>query len=59
MKKITEQDKAFMREAIHMADESVRNGGGPFGAVIVKDGEIIAKAPTASPSTTTPRHMPR
>ena len=23
-------------------DESVKNGGGPFGAVIVKDGEIIA-----------------
>ena len=31
-----------MREAIRLADESVRNGGGPFGAVIVKDGEIIA-----------------
>ena len=42
MTKITEQDKAFMREAIRLADESVRNGGGPFGAVIVKDGEIIA-----------------
>lgn len=40
--KITTQDKAFMREAIRLADESVRNGGGPFGAVIVKDGEIIA-----------------
>lgn len=40
--KITEQDKAFMREAIRLADESVKNGGGPFGAVIVKDGEIIA-----------------
>ena len=31
-----------MREAIRLADESVRNGGGPFGAVIVKDGEIVA-----------------
>ena len=31
-----------MREAIRLADESVRNGGGPFGAVIVRDGEIIA-----------------
>ena len=31
-----------MREAIRLADESVKNGGGPFGAVIVKDGEIIA-----------------
>ena len=40
--RITEKDKAFMREAIRLADESVKNGGGPFGAVIVKDGEIIA-----------------
>lgn len=39
---ITEQDKQFMREAIRLADESVKHGGGPFGAVIVKDGEIIA-----------------
>ena len=39
---ITEQDRNFMREAIKLASESVRNGGGPFGAVIVKDGEIIA-----------------
>ena len=39
---ITEQDKEFMREAIHLADESVKNGGGPFGAIIVKDGEVIA-----------------
>ena len=41
---ITEQDKIFMREAIRLADESVKNGGGPFGAVIVKDGEIVAGA---------------
>jgi tRNA(Arg) A34 adenosine deaminase TadA len=40
--KITEQDKNFMREAIRLADESVKNGGGPFGAVIVRDGEIVA-----------------
>lgn len=38
----TEQEKEMMREAIRLADESVANGGGPFGAVIVKDGEIIA-----------------
>lgn len=31
-----------MREAIKLASESVKNGGGPFGAVIVKDGKIIA-----------------
>jgi len=39
---ITEQDRQFMREAIRLADESVRRGGGPFGAVIVKDGQIVA-----------------
>ena len=39
---ITEQDKLFMREAIRLANESVERGGGPFGAVIVKDGEIVA-----------------
>ena len=39
---ITEQDKAFMREAIRLADESVERGGGPFGAVIAKDGKIVA-----------------
>lgn len=33
----------FMREAIALSKESVENDGGPFGAVIVKDGEIIAR----------------
>ncbi len=33
----------FMKEAIRMAEESAKNGGGPFGAIIVKDGKIIAK----------------
>ena len=42
MKEITEQDRAFMREAIRLANASVQSGGGPFGAVIVKDGEIVA-----------------
>lgn len=32
----------FMRKAIELSIENVKNGGGPFGAVIVKDGEIIA-----------------
>lgn len=42
MIQITEQDKQFMREAIRLANESVERGGGPFGAVIVRDGEIVA-----------------
>ena len=32
-----------MSRAIALSEESVRRGGGPFGAVIVKDGKIIAE----------------
>ena len=32
----------LMRKAIELSIENVANGGGPFGAVIAKDGEIIA-----------------
>ncbi len=38
------KEEDFMREAIRLSRESVKNGGGPFGAVIVKDGKIIAAA---------------
>lgn len=31
-----------MRKAIALSKENIENGGGPFGAVIAKDGEIIA-----------------
>lgn len=31
-----------MRKAIELSIENVKNGGGQFGAVIVKDGEIVA-----------------
>ena len=32
----------IIRKAIALSIENVKNGGGPFGAVIVKDGKIIA-----------------
>lgn len=31
-----------MRMAIRLSVENVKNGGGPFGAVIVKDGVVVA-----------------
>ena len=38
-----ESDKArWMREAIRLSIENVKNNGGPFGAVIVKDGQLVA-----------------
>ena len=38
-----ENQKKFMREAIRLSIENVQSGnGGPFGTVIVKNGNIIA-----------------
>lgn len=38
------QHEEFMREAIRLSKEKMLEGfGGPFGAVIVKDGQIIAR----------------
>lgn len=37
------KDKELMMRAIELSEESVRNGGGPFGAVIARNGEIIAE----------------
>lgn len=36
--------KELMMRAIRLSEESVRNGGGPFGAVIAHNGEIVAEA---------------
>ena len=38
------EKKELMHRAIQLSIESVKNGGGPFGAVIAKGGEIIAEA---------------
>ena len=32
-----------MREAIELSVKNIDNDGGPFGAVIVKDGEVVAR----------------
>ena len=33
----------FMQRAIELSANNIKNGGGPFGAIIVKDGEIISE----------------
>jgi guanine deaminase len=35
-------NKKFMRKAIALSLENIKKGGGPFGAVIVKDGKMVA-----------------
>ncbi|WP_405776266.1 nucleoside deaminase [Streptomyces sp. NBC_00859] len=41
-KSIQELERTWMDEAISLATTSVQNGGGPFGTLIAKDGEIVA-----------------
>lgn len=37
-----ERDEALMRRAIAVAEEGVRSGQTPFGACVVRDGEVVA-----------------
>ena len=43
-----------MRKAIALSLENIKNGGGPFGAVIVKDGKIIATGVNCVTANTDP-----
>lgn len=40
---MSEESTSFLREAICLATNNVRNGGGPFGAIVVKDGKIVGR----------------
>lgn len=40
---MTEYNPEFMEMAIKLSIENIDRGGGPFGAVIVRDGVVIAK----------------
>ena len=52
------QHQRFLKEAVKMAGKGMNSGkGGPFGAVIVKDGKIIARGCNQVTSTNDPtRH---
>lgn len=39
----TVEDARFMEMAIRLSEENIDRGGGPFGAVIVRDGMVIAQ----------------
>lgn len=44
----------FVKEAIRLASDNVLKGGGPFGAIIVKDGEIISSTGNSVTQTNDP-----
>jgi len=51
---MSEEQKGFMREAIRLSIDSVKNGGGPFGAVIVKNGKQVAGSANSVTTDTDP-----
>lgn len=52
---MAEQHKKFMRRAIELAQQGIdANEGGPFGCVVVKDGEIIGEGNNCVTSTNDP-----
>jgi len=40
---VSGKDREFLQRAIELANHSVDAGGGPFGAVVVRDGEIVGR----------------
>jgi tRNA(Arg) A34 adenosine deaminase TadA len=52
---IPESDTKFLRQAIELAKEGIEAGvGGPFGCIIVKDGQVIGKGANQVTSTNDP-----
>ena len=55
MKGMSRNSEAFMQEAIRLSLEMMRAGkGGPFGAVVVRDGEIVGRGWNQVTSTNDP-----
>ena len=52
---MNDQDRTFLRQAIQLAVENVEAGrGGPFGAVIVRDGQVVGTGVNLVTSTPDP-----
>lgn len=52
---MTDQNEKFMLRAIELARKGMENGaGGPFGCVVVKDGEIVGEGSNLVTSTNDP-----
>jgi tRNA(Arg) A34 adenosine deaminase TadA len=47
-------NEKYMLKAIALSKESIKNGGGPFGAVIVKDDKIISATANSVTNTNDP-----
>jgi guanine deaminase len=53
-KKMDNLKEFFMQQAIDLSIENIEQGGGPFGAIIVKDGKLVAKGVNRVTATNDP-----
>ena len=51
---MSDQDALFLARAIELATENVANAGGPFGALIVRDGRVLAEGQNRVTATLDP-----
>lgn len=51
---MSSQDALFLARAIELAVENVANAGGPFGALIVRDGRVLAEGQNRVTATLDP-----
>ena len=42
--RILKEDQKFLAQTVELAIENVKSGGGPFGALVVKNGKLISTA---------------
>jgi len=49
-----EEHKKFMRIAIDIANQNIKSGGGPFGAIIVCNGKVVGKGANSVTNTNDP-----
>jgi tRNA(Arg) A34 adenosine deaminase TadA len=52
-------NEEFMRMAIRMSVQNVEQGGGPFAALIVRDGEVVSTGINSVAEENDPQHMLR
>ncbi|MDO6431894.1 nucleoside deaminase [Flavitalea sp. BT771] len=51
----SENDRKYLQQAIELANQGIKDGvGGPFGCIIVKDGEIVGRGCNQVTSTNDP-----
>ena len=56
---MTIQDEIFMKRAIALSRSAVRRGNEPFGAVLVKGGEIVFESENRIYTSTIPLITPK